>query len=44
MRSSEWRTCLSSQVRRRYLLLLSLRWLAVGLVIPVQVLLPLARD
>ncbi len=32
------------QVRRRYLLLLSLRWLAVGLVIPVQVLLPLARD
>jgi MFS family permease len=31
------------QVRRRYLTLLSLRWLAVGLVIPIQVLLPLSR-
>ncbi len=30
-------------VRRRYLLLLALRWLAVGLVIPVQALLPLER-
>lgn len=31
------------QVRRRYLSLLSLRWLAVGLTIPVQALLPLSR-
>lgn len=31
------------QVRRRYLLLLTLRWLAVGLFIPVQALLPLSR-
>jgi predicted MFS family arabinose efflux permease len=32
-----------AQVRHRYLVLISLRWLAVGLVIPVQALLPLAR-
>ncbi|WP_157970784.1 MFS transporter [Nakamurella deserti] len=32
-----------AQVRSRYLILISLRWLAVGLVIPVQALLPLAR-
>lgn len=31
------------QVRRRYLTLVSLRWLAVGLTIPVQALLPLSR-
>ncbi|MEO5833949.1 MAG: MFS transporter [Nakamurella sp.] len=31
------------QVRGRYLLLMSLRWLAVGLTIPVQALLPLSR-
>lgn len=31
------------QVRNRYLTLLFLRWLAVGLVIPIQVLLPLSR-
>jgi predicted MFS family arabinose efflux permease len=31
------------QVRSRYLVLISLRWLAVGLSIPVQALLPLAR-
>lgn len=31
------------QIRHRYLILLSLRWLAVGLIIPIQVLLPLQR-
>lgn len=32
-----------TQVSRRYLLLIALRWLAVGLTIPVQALLPLHR-
>ncbi len=32
-----------AQVRRRHLLLISLRWLSVGLTIPVQALLPLSR-
>lgn len=31
------------QIRRRFLTLLALRWLAVGLTIPIQVLLPLSR-
>ena len=32
------------KIQRRYLLLVLLRWLAAGLIIPVQVLLPLDRD